>query len=167
MVYYGRRYYSPSQGRFLGRDPIEEQGGVNLYGFCGNNVTNRWDYLGMIDGTTVPYGAATLLTRPTENISDPNAIYFLCPTLAVTLAPVVLLAGADVLVAVVIAAPGAVVSANTFGANVMMTMGSRPWGSLLAEIWDTASRWLDGFFLMKDPNKEPQGVGSDDLFDDP
>ncbi|MGH8569455.1 MAG: RHS repeat-associated core domain-containing protein, partial [Gammaproteobacteria bacterium] len=43
----GRRYYSPSQGRFLGRDPIEESGGLNLYGFVGNNAVNRWDYLGM------------------------------------------------------------------------------------------------------------------------
>lgn len=44
----GRRYYSPSQGRFLGRDPIEEQGGLNLYGFCRNNSINLWDYLGMV-----------------------------------------------------------------------------------------------------------------------
>jgi RHS repeat-associated protein len=44
----GRRYYSPSQGRFLGRDPIQEEGGLNLYGFCGNNGVNRWDYLGMV-----------------------------------------------------------------------------------------------------------------------
>jgi hypothetical protein len=44
----GRRYYSPSQGRFLGRDTIEERGGRNLYSFCGNNSVNRWDVLGMI-----------------------------------------------------------------------------------------------------------------------
>jgi RHS repeat-associated protein len=43
----GRRYYDPCKGRFVGRDPIEEQGGLNLYGFCGNNGVNRWDYLGM------------------------------------------------------------------------------------------------------------------------
>jgi len=43
----GRRYYSPSQGRFMGRDPIEEAGGLNLYGFCRNNGVNFWDYLGM------------------------------------------------------------------------------------------------------------------------
>jgi RHS repeat-associated protein len=46
LVYYGHRYYSPSLGRFINRDPIEEQGGINLYGFCGNNAVNRWDYLG-------------------------------------------------------------------------------------------------------------------------
>jgi len=29
------------------RDPIEEDGGVNLYGFVGNDGVNSWDYLGM------------------------------------------------------------------------------------------------------------------------
>ena len=47
LVYYGRRYYDPKNGRFFGRDPIEEQGGMNLYGFVLNNPVNRWDYLGM------------------------------------------------------------------------------------------------------------------------
>jgi len=28
------------------RDPIEERGGLNLYGFVGNNCENWWDYLG-------------------------------------------------------------------------------------------------------------------------
>ena len=28
------------------RDPIEESGGVNLYGFVGNNGVNKWDLLG-------------------------------------------------------------------------------------------------------------------------
>ncbi len=37
LYYYGRRYYSPDLGRWLNRDPIEEEGGVNLYAFCGNN----------------------------------------------------------------------------------------------------------------------------------
>jgi hypothetical protein len=30
----------------LNQEPIGEQGGLNLYGFCGNNAVNRWDYLG-------------------------------------------------------------------------------------------------------------------------
>jgi hypothetical protein len=29
------------------RDPIGEQGGVNLYGFVGNDGVNKWDYLGL------------------------------------------------------------------------------------------------------------------------
>jgi RHS repeat-associated protein len=48
LVYYGRRYYDPRNGRFLGRDPIEEAGGLNLYGFVGNSPVNRWDILGMV-----------------------------------------------------------------------------------------------------------------------
>ena len=47
MLYYGHRYYSSSLGRFINRDPIEEQGGINLYTFVGNNSINAWDYLGM------------------------------------------------------------------------------------------------------------------------
>jgi hypothetical protein len=37
--------------RFLNRDPIEEQGGLNLYAFCGNDGVNGYDVLGM-DGDT-------------------------------------------------------------------------------------------------------------------
>ena len=44
----GRRYYSPTLGRFINRDPIEEQGGLSLYAFCLNNPLNNWDHLGML-----------------------------------------------------------------------------------------------------------------------
>jgi RHS repeat-associated protein len=37
LVYYRYRYYSPSLGRWLSRDPMEEKGGLNLYGFCVND----------------------------------------------------------------------------------------------------------------------------------
>ena len=47
LYYYGDRYYSPTLGRFISEDPIGERGGLNLYGFCGNDPINRWDYLGM------------------------------------------------------------------------------------------------------------------------
>ena len=46
---YGFRFYSPGQGRFLNRGPIEEQGGLNLYAFVGNDPVSRWDYLGLTD----------------------------------------------------------------------------------------------------------------------
>ena len=51
LVYHNKRYYSPSQGRFLGRDSINEKGGLNLFAYCGNNAVNRWDLLGMFDIT--------------------------------------------------------------------------------------------------------------------
>jgi integrase/recombinase XerD len=44
---YGYRYYDPATGRWPSRDPIEERGGVNLYGFVGNDGVNKWDKLGM------------------------------------------------------------------------------------------------------------------------
>jgi RHS repeat-associated protein len=47
LVYYGRRYYDPKDGRFVGRDPISEQGGINLYAYVTNGPVNSWDYLGM------------------------------------------------------------------------------------------------------------------------
>ena len=39
-------YYNPSQGRWLSRDPIEENGGVNLYEFAGNGPSFKIDKLG-------------------------------------------------------------------------------------------------------------------------
>jgi RHS repeat-associated protein len=44
---YTYRYYDPVTGRWPSRDPLEEEGGVNLYGFVGNDGMNRWDYLGL------------------------------------------------------------------------------------------------------------------------
>ena len=46
LYYYGKRYYSPAWRRWLTRDPIGEEGGANLYGFCGNCAVSNYD----IDG---------------------------------------------------------------------------------------------------------------------
>jgi RHS repeat-associated protein len=48
LVYYGYRYYQPQTGRWLSRDPIGENGGVNLYGFIMNNPVNSVDMLGLV-----------------------------------------------------------------------------------------------------------------------
>jgi RHS repeat-associated protein len=45
VAYYGYRYYDPKTGRWPSRDPIEEEGGVNLYGFVGNDGVNQTDIL--------------------------------------------------------------------------------------------------------------------------
>ncbi len=47
LVYYGYRYYQPSTGRWLSRDPLGEEGGINLYAFCGNDPMNKCDPLGL------------------------------------------------------------------------------------------------------------------------
>jgi len=46
VAYYGYRYYDPVTGRWPSRDPIEESGGINLYGFVGNNGVAHVDILG-------------------------------------------------------------------------------------------------------------------------
>ena len=47
LYYYGYRYYDPVTGRWPSRDPIEESGGVNLYGMVGNESIGLIDYLGL------------------------------------------------------------------------------------------------------------------------
>ncbi len=46
LVAYQRRFYNPAIGRFLNRDPIEEEGGENLYAFCLNSPSLYIDILG-------------------------------------------------------------------------------------------------------------------------
>lgn len=48
LVYYNYRYYSPQLGRWTKRDPIEEQGGSNLYALLNNNSINFMDKNGEI-----------------------------------------------------------------------------------------------------------------------
>jgi uncharacterized protein RhaS with RHS repeats len=49
VTYYAYRYYDPVTGRWLSRDPIEEEGGLNLYGFVSNNPSNKYDVLGLAE----------------------------------------------------------------------------------------------------------------------
>ena len=46
LVYYNFRHYSPDLGRWLSRDPIEEQGGRNLYAYANGNPLCESDWLG-------------------------------------------------------------------------------------------------------------------------
>ena len=46
LYLYKYRDYDAITGRWPSRDPIEERGGVNLYGFVGNDGVGIWDYLG-------------------------------------------------------------------------------------------------------------------------
>jgi RHS repeat-associated protein len=48
------RYYHPGVGRWLSRDPIEEEGGLNLYGYVLNDPINAWDLFGLSDCNVFP-----------------------------------------------------------------------------------------------------------------
>jgi RHS repeat-associated protein len=85
LVYYGYRYYAPETGRWLSRDPIGEEGGVNVYGMVKNNPVNNWDRLGLYPG--VPgHGYAispadavrliTLIQRDADNQFDRMSALF-------------------------------------------------------------------------------------------
>lgn len=43
LSYYGYRFYVPALGRWLTRDPLGEDGGINVYGFVGNDPVNTVD----------------------------------------------------------------------------------------------------------------------------
>ncbi|MCL1921836.1 MAG: RHS repeat-associated core domain-containing protein [Kiritimatiellaeota bacterium] len=58
--YYIKRHYSPALGRFISQDPIGISGGLNLYGFCGNDPINHVDTLGM---SVFPF----ILSQPTPS----------------------------------------------------------------------------------------------------
>ena len=53
LVMFQLRPYDPPTGRFIGRDPIEEAGGLNLHGFVGNDSINKIDTLGLSVKPTV------------------------------------------------------------------------------------------------------------------
>ena len=48
LSYYNYRLYDSTNGRWINRDPIYEQGGLNLYNFIGNNSVNKWDKYGLV-----------------------------------------------------------------------------------------------------------------------
>jgi RHS repeat-associated protein len=54
LLYYGYRYYIPSTGRWPSRDPIEEEGGRNLFGFVGNSPISSWDLIGLTQDDDPP-----------------------------------------------------------------------------------------------------------------
>ncbi len=49
LNYYGYRYYSANLGRWLGRDPIGELGGLNLNSLSSNDLINQYDAYGLIE----------------------------------------------------------------------------------------------------------------------
>jgi RHS repeat-associated protein len=63
LVAYQLRSYSPRLGRWLNRDPIEEEGGVNLYGFVDNGAIYKFDVFGLWKPTRESYGHKRLVYK--------------------------------------------------------------------------------------------------------
>jgi len=49
LLYYGYRYYNASTGRWTSRDPAQEDGGENLYGFVSDDPVNGRDPFGLAE----------------------------------------------------------------------------------------------------------------------
>jgi RHS repeat-associated protein len=54
MYYYKARIYSPTLGRFMQTDPVGYQGGINLYGYVGDDPINATDPSGTVRCTGDP-----------------------------------------------------------------------------------------------------------------
>ncbi len=88
------RYYDASAGRFLSRDPIGFDGGINLYGYTGNNPTNWSDPFGLRvpsaeERRNWEYSAAPIWKKPFLWIRD-NVSFNVEPLLFVLDDPVLL-----------------------------------------------------------------------------
>ncbi len=70
------RAYDPSTGKWISRDPIAEEGGVNLYTYVSNNPLRYTDRLGLSGNsspTTYSFPSSPL-TLPLPNTNDPRWI---------------------------------------------------------------------------------------------
>ena len=67
---YGYRFYSPSLGRWINRDPIAESGGLNLYGMVGNDPVNFLDAYGLYPGEGIVDGGRRWFWTGDPNASD-------------------------------------------------------------------------------------------------
>ena len=74
LVYYNYRYYSPELGRWTKRDPIEEDGGFNLYSMSYNNFINGVDKLGL-DYVTLEDNGHVYYTKENFFIFDATPQY--------------------------------------------------------------------------------------------
>ena len=79
LLYYGYRYYNPSTGAWLSRDPIQESGGDNLYVLLLGDPLDCMDILGLFKSeyhrsiTEAALNNSGLGTKCISQIADANA----------------------------------------------------------------------------------------------
>ncbi len=76
LVYYGYRYYSAGLGRWVNRDPLDENGGANLHGFVANRPLDRADKDGRICVKAFGHGAsrATIKCDSCDSVEDLSSL---------------------------------------------------------------------------------------------
>jgi RHS repeat-associated protein len=79
LVYYGSRFYEPRLQRWMNHDPIMEQGGINLFRFCGGDPINYIDPWGFelmtvtIDASLAArYGYSLVSNRSFQKLAGEN-----------------------------------------------------------------------------------------------
>jgi len=60
LVRFGARDYDPEIGRWLTKDPIRFDGGINLYSYVGNDPINYYDSTGLKREAITPLGCAII-----------------------------------------------------------------------------------------------------------
>jgi len=73
LYYYGHRYYIPTMATWLTRDPAQELGGANLYGFSHNTPLTHIDALGLLDVSVVFYSTGG--GGPPRRVLSENDLY--------------------------------------------------------------------------------------------
>jgi RHS repeat-associated protein len=71
LLYYGYRFYNPTDGRWMSRDPIGEEGSINLSRYVNNNPISFIDYLGL---ETAEFRVLTFI--PHQFAPDPIAAVY-------------------------------------------------------------------------------------------
>lgn len=78
LYYYGYRFYHPNLQRWLNRDPIGEEGGINLYGFVSGNPLISYDAFGLQRGSPGPSAPAPDTCTPDQRKQIEKAMAAAC-----------------------------------------------------------------------------------------
>ncbi len=70
-IHVGFRWYSPSTGRFLQRDPIGYAGGMNLYEYVGSSAVGYFDPLGLQEDPPGYHGP--VVRQPRKQSGNPSS----------------------------------------------------------------------------------------------